>query len=228
VGDRRGGGADGAQRGAVVEIFLAIPFERGLPPRGRVLGEGELRQLLGDVDGLEVGLFGEFVAEADAVVLQPEDDVEDALRAVILLQADAELGVVVANALPLAPWLGPGRVGGGALDRDDVEVPVELGRVGEQEAEPRRGDDRLALADDRIGRMAFAVGRDGHLDAAVGRGRGRARDCRGRLRLDRLVGDRGRGLVLRRGGSGGGEQRYGRRQEIFGNHWIPFSAIKAA
>src|SRR3546814_9431984 len=59
---------DAADRGLVVEIFVAVPLAAGDPPGGAVAGDREFGQFVGDVRGLEVGLFGQHVAKADAVV----------------------------------------------------------------------------------------------------------------------------------------------------------------
>ena len=71
--------ADFGQRRAVVEVFVAVPLAGRDPPRGGGRGDVELGQLVVDVHVLQLRLVREFVAEADAVVVHAEHDVECAL-----------------------------------------------------------------------------------------------------------------------------------------------------
>jgi tryptophan halogenase len=80
------------------------------PPGGGRLGDREFGQLVEDLGVAQLRLGREFVAEADAVVVDAEHDVQPAVAAVFLLDLDAQLAVVVAHEAALAPGLLPGRI----------------------------------------------------------------------------------------------------------------------
>src|SRR5690606_26955468 len=73
-------GADLAQRGTRIQVFLAVPLERRDPPGGGVvrIGQGELGQLLADAHLARGRLGRELVAEADAIVVHAEHHVDPA------------------------------------------------------------------------------------------------------------------------------------------------------
>src|SRR5690606_24825071 len=119
--------------------------------------------LLADLEARQARLFRKHIAEPQAVVVQAEHDVERAPRANLLAQGDGQLVVVVADLAPLAPGLLPGFIKVRAALGNDLQVALELGRVGEYHAQPRRRDDRPAAMGDRIARASVAVG--GQLDA---------------------------------------------------------------
>ena len=167
--DRGIGGTDRRKRGAVVEVFLAVPQERGLPPRGAVLRKVELGQLLGDICLVQICLVGEFETEAHPVVINAEGHGEHAGQRGAFLEMDLELAVMVADVLPLAPRLVPGLVEKAGLLPGERQVPVDLGHVGEQEAEARGLEDRAPLAADAVDCPAVAIGGQRDADRAVGR-----------------------------------------------------------
>ncbi len=135
-GDRGLGAADRADRGAVVEVFLAVPFPGGDPPRLAVLGQVKLGQFRSDTDGLQRGLVGELVAEGDAVVIQANQDIETALQAGFLDIGHAPLVVVVAHEAALAPRLLPGIIHQDRLAGRHGKVALQHRDVGQQEAHP--------------------------------------------------------------------------------------------
>jgi hypothetical protein len=157
-----------------------------------VAGEAELRQLVHDVERVEIRLGRDLVAEADPVVEGAEDDVHPARQWGRLLERDAQLVVVVAHVLPLAPDLSPRLVRGPLGERDHAEVARQRGEVLEHEAEARALDHRRGEAVHGVRRHAV-----GQLEGdAVGAVRG---------------GD-ARGLRASGVGEGGGRER-GTEQE---------------
>ena len=153
------GHTDRVDPGAVVEILLAVPFEGRDPPGGAGIDYGELGQFIADVDGLEIGLVGDFVSEAEAVVVETEYDRHPPLEAIPFREVDPELGVVVSDEAALAPGLLPAIVmQGGGVGGDD-EIAFQLGRVGQQETEPGRGDHRPPQTADAVFRAPLAVDR---------------------------------------------------------------------
>ena len=69
-----GGPVEAAEAGLLVEEFVAVVQVGGNPPRLVVAAEDELGAFVHDFKGGQVGLFRPFVAEAQAVVIQAEDD----------------------------------------------------------------------------------------------------------------------------------------------------------
>ena len=171
--DRQRGlrGADARDRGAVVKIFLAVAFERRVPPCLTVTDHAELGQFLGDVGGGEVRLTGEFKAERDRIVEQARDDPHPTVELATLLERRGKLVVMVADAAPLAPRLLPALVDGPRDLVDQREVAQHLRRVGEQETELRIADQRLPRSGNRVVDAALAVGREREREGPVGRGR---------------------------------------------------------
>jgi hypothetical protein len=141
------------------------------PPGGGRLGDREFGQLVEDLDIAQLRLVREFVAEADAVVIDAEHDREPAVATVLLLDLDAQLAVAVAHELALAPGLLPGRIVLAHGLPAQRETAVELGRIGQVEAEARQRDDLLAAPLHRIAELAAAIDLHLDLDHLVGRGR---------------------------------------------------------
>ena len=200
------GGADRVERGAVVEIFLAVPLIGGLPPGRAALREGELGQFLGDVGVMEIGLIGQAVAEGDAIIEQAEGHIHFALEIALLAEDQRQFIMMVADPGPFTPGLGPARVAARLLGIGQHQVALDLGRVGEHEAQTGIGDQRLAIALHGIARATLAIEADGEGDMAVGRGgpghhisaRGGGRERQG----DEREGERGQsrhGNVLKLG-----------------------------
>jgi len=159
-GQRSLRGADLAQRGVAVQVFLAVPFERRDPPGARGAAERELGQLGADARLAHRRLPRELVAEADAVVVDAEHHVETApgMGRVhrLLGEAGTQFVVVVAGQAALAPRLLPGLVETAARLPDQFEVAFQA-PVAEQEAQPRRGDHRLAPAFHPVGDASFVL-----------------------------------------------------------------------
>jgi hypothetical protein len=166
---------DFVERGPAIEIFVTIPLAAGNPPRGAGIGDRKLGQLLADVDVVELRLIRKLVAKADAIVERTEHDGERATGRVLLHQLDAQLVVAIAYVAPLAPGLLPGLVEAARLDAIAAEVALQLRRVGQQESEPRLGDDLTATARDRIPRPTFIV--DRHADGQNIAGRADRAEC---------------------------------------------------
>jgi hypothetical protein len=109
-----------------VSGVLAVPISFRAPcapvPRGRAASPAGIHQAVAgwvtansvssssDLDVAQLRLVREFVAEADAVVVDAEDHRQAALGALLLLDLDAQLAVVVAHVAALAPGLFPGVV----------------------------------------------------------------------------------------------------------------------
>ncbi len=157
------------QRSAVVQVFLAVPFSRRNPPGGGLFGDVELGELLADADLAQLGLVGELVPEAHAVVVEAEHHLVAARWRSLLGKGHPQLVVVVAHLTTFAPGLFPGLVEAARRLAGDDEVAFELGCIQEQEAEPRRRDHRLAMAQDRVAGPAVVVGGHHHLEGAVRR-----------------------------------------------------------
>ncbi|MNN42280.1 hypothetical protein D3C81_1564500 [compost metagenome] len=178
-GHRRLGAADRVDAGAVVEVFLAVPFPGRNPPGLAVLGQVELGQLGADADGLQPVLLGEFVAEAQAVVIEAADHVEATAKTGLLDEGHSPFVVMVAHIAALAPGLLPGLVDRDGGARRQGHVALQHGRVGQQEAQPGRVHNLPAQTADRIGRAPVVVG--GHLDRQHPARRRGAHGVRGRL-----------------------------------------------
>ena len=168
-GHRRLGAADRADRGAAVEVFLAVPFPGRAPDGLAVLGQVELGDLRSDADRLQRGLVREFVAEAQAVVIQAEHHVHAALQAGGLGVADAPFVVMVADEAALAPRLLPGLVHGHGLAGGDRQAALQRRGVGQQEAQLRRRDHHPPLTQDGVHRPAVVVGEGLDRQDAAGR-----------------------------------------------------------
>src|SRR5262245_44901816 len=150
----------------VVEVFVTVPLTAGNPPgRGR-LGDVELGELVDDVHFPEGWLLREFVAEPDAVVEHAERD--DELAPALVAQRDAHFITVVADVAPLAPGLLPGVIETALPDIDQLEVTLELVRIGQDESQARPVDQRPVLASDAVFRTAVAIDAQHHLDRLVG------------------------------------------------------------
>ncbi len=205
-GDGRLRRLDVADRSGPVVLLVRAPGRAGLEVvRGEVRREGELGALLGHGErpARQRLLAREHVAEADAVVEHPRDDVD--LEARRVAGVHGELVRVVPDGGLRAPGLGPRLVDHVALDRLDGHPARQVDvRVAQHQAEPRGVDDRRrAVAHDVVGEAAVHQA-DGEVERPVGRRdvvavelhRGAAR---GALR-------RGRG-VCGGTGRGGREQR---------------------
>ena len=107
-----------------------------------------------------VGARGQAIAKADAVVVQPELERHAPLERALFLEIDRQLAIMVAHPALLAPRLLPRLVMVARALPDDREVAQHLRLVGEQEAELRFADHRLAVAVDAILDAALAVEAD--------------------------------------------------------------------
>ncbi len=147
------------------EVFVAIELVRRGVPHRRFFADAELGQLLGDVDvTCQRGLFGQFVAEADARIEGAEPNRHLSVGAVGGLEGDGEFIVLVAHQTALAPRLFPRGVAAGAGRSGDGEAAFEPVVFGKQHPELGRGNDLLAFEADRIGRLpAIILDRDGDL-----------------------------------------------------------------
>lgn len=92
--DRRVRGRDRVDRRPLIDLFVAVPFAAGDPPGGAPGRDGEFGDLVGDLRGLEPGLPGQFVAEADAIIEQAE--------------SGEQFVVMIADEAALAPRLSEG------------------------------------------------------------------------------------------------------------------------
>ena len=185
VGDRPAHvSADLREARAGVVILLGVVVA-GDPPGGMVPRHGELRALVGDDEVDQIGLYGEFVAESEPVVEEPEADGHPAV-ALRLAERDAEFVVVVADRGLLAPDGLPRLVERGGLRVEDFEFVAErFGRpygsrgrhvaaklyrtalAAEQEAHAARFYDDLVAAEEFVtGRPGF-VEREAHLQIPV-------------------------------------------------------------
>ncbi len=120
-------GADRVERRLVVEIFLAVPQIRRLPPGGAVLREGEFGQLVRDIGVVQVRLVGEAVAEAQAVIEQAEGDVHLTLQTRLLAEAEGQFVVPVADRPPFTERLRPAAVAARLGLADQLDVALDLG-----------------------------------------------------------------------------------------------------
>ena len=93
-------------------------------------------------------LLRELVAEPDAVVEGAKHHVQPPAARPLLDQADAQLLVAVADEAALAPGLLPGFVVAFPFHALEPEAALEFRAVGQDEAQPRVGDDRPARARD--------------------------------------------------------------------------------
>ena len=192
-GQRRVRRGDGVDRRFLVDLLIAVPFAAGNPP-GRPLGyDVELGEFVGDMRCLEAGLFGQLVAEADAVVEKPEAKVHRvAAPALVLPEPDQQFVVHIADEAAFAPRLLPTRIGTLALAVDDREAALQSDAVRQDEPEFRGRDEQLAPPRQRPCRSLVAVGGHRQNDAAVGRGGG--------LRRRRRLGEEGNRGERNKGG----------------------------
>ena len=164
-------GADFLQRGLVVQVFFAVPLEGGNPPGGCRARQRELGQLGVDLRLLHAGLLREFVAEADAVVVDAEHHVKAALvvaaGAGLLGEAGAQFVVMVAGQAALAPGLLPGFIEAALRLPGKRDIALQAA-VAKQHAQPRRCDHCLAIAFHPVRGAAFMLGFDDHHELLVG------------------------------------------------------------
>ena len=116
---RRIDGADGRLLPQV--LVMETPVGRN-PPSDVVAWKHELSYLVGDLEGVEVRLFGPLIAEADVVVIDTEDDHHAQWLIGDGLDGRPQLVAVVADVLLFAPDLRPGLVERGLLDVDQREI----------------------------------------------------------------------------------------------------------
>ncbi|MNM55847.1 hypothetical protein D3C81_669990 [compost metagenome] len=170
-GQRSLRGADLIERGLVVQVFLAVPFEGGKPPGGGRAGEGEFGQFGIDLRLLHGRLLREFITEADAIVVDAEHHVEAtpvlAPATGLFGEAGAQLVVVVAGETAFAPGLLPGfiKAATGLTGQHDVALQAP---VTEQEAQPRRRDHRFTLALHAVGQAPLVVRLEGDSQHVAG------------------------------------------------------------
>ena len=168
-GDGRLRHADLRERRAVVQVFLAVPLIGRNPPGRRRPCDRELGQLLHDLRFRELRLLRHVVAEADAVVEDPEHHRKAAAIAILLDELGAQFVVAVAYETALAPRLFPGLVEAARRLRFHLQVPQQLTVVAQDEAEPRIADHRLAIVQYAVSQAAFAIEVELDDDAAIGR-----------------------------------------------------------
>ena len=168
----------------VVAVFLGVVVS-GYPVCGMVAGHRELGEFLADHEIDQIGLLGEFVAEAEAVVINAEAHYH--MHSVVV-EGDGEFVVVVAYVGFLSPDRGPGLVETGALDILEAEaglhvhgVAVALGLVfhcpasayplaAEGESQLAGGYDLAVAVFEAVGGDAFCAEREIKFDVAVGAG----------------------------------------------------------
>jgi hypothetical protein len=174
----------------------ARPVRRD-PPRLRIIGQHELRQLVLQLEEAQRRLLRHLVAEADAVIERAEDHVEGPTAATGLDHAHADLVVLVPNPSHFAPRLRPRLVPARRRDAGDVQAVKKRRRAAELEAEQRLCDDRPRVTRDAVVDAAVPAV-DLRLVAAVRRGDpdrllcgGRAGKNGGGQRDDRGQADRG-------------------------------------
>ena len=115
-------------------------------------------------------LFRKFVPESDAVIKGAEHDVHPARGRFLFHELRAQFVVAVAHETALAPGLLPGFVGASPAAAREPEIALELGRVGQQESQPRLGDHGHPAARDRVAGPSVRVERDRDGERAAGRG----------------------------------------------------------
>ena len=133
---RRLADADLLDRGAIVEVFLAIGAHGRRPQRFAFRGEVELRQLVEDFHLAHPGLVGKLVAKADPVVVDAEDHIEAARELLRLGEGEAELVIAIADKALLTPGLLPRLVEAPLRLRGQAQIALDLGRIHQKEAEP--------------------------------------------------------------------------------------------
>ena len=166
-GHRRVGLADFGERSLLIKVFVAVPVAGRNPPGRRRLRNREFGQLVDDRDVSERRLFRKFVAEADAVVVGAEDDVQATSWRRFLDEADAELVVAVAHEPSLAPGLFPGFIRASLFLALEAEAALELRGIRQDETQPRFRDYDRATPADRIARPAVRVEHDRHRELAI-------------------------------------------------------------
>ncbi len=141
----------------------------GNPPGARVVGQGELGELVVDLEVAEPGLLGDLVPEPDAVVEGAHPKGEPPLWRRRLFYGDGQLVVVIAHPRHLAPGLGPPLVVRIASRVGDAKAVEEPRRPAELEAEHGGEDQRAPVAGEAVGEVAV-LNLHRHLVAPVGRG----------------------------------------------------------
>ena len=111
-----------------VIVLLGVVVS-GQPPGGVVPRHGKFRELIGHLEIREGVLHGEFVAEAQTVVVQAETDVH--VHAVFPAQLHQQLVVVVADLRLFAPYGLPGLVKGRCLRPFQLESLLQVPSVHE-------------------------------------------------------------------------------------------------
>ena len=148
------------QRRVRVQVFGAVPFEGREPPGGGRAGDCEPGQFAADAHFAgAVGLLRELVAEADAVVVDPEHHLKTAARTL----ADAFLGerrpqfvVVVAGQAAFAPGLLPGFIEAAPGLPDQLQIALQAA-IAEQHAQRRGCNHRFAIAFQAVGQAALVA-----------------------------------------------------------------------
>ena len=133
--------------------------------------DGEFGQLFGNSrDGL-VGVLGEFVAEAHAIVEHAHPHGQRAFRGVArLAEGDRELVMPVVDELALAPRLLPRVVEAARHRIFDHEIAAQRFGIGEREAQLALADQRVPVAGDGVVGNAVAIDIERGDDPSVGRG----------------------------------------------------------
>ncbi len=209
------GRLDVPERGPGVFALVARVPAPQVQGEGRgVVGEVETRRLGGDREFLEGFLFGQDVAEGDALIVSPQDDVEPPPGRGLLAELGDELVELVGDH-PLGPESAlPGRGDRPLLDPEDLEVTAERGRAVKVEPERRIGQDRRSFISDAVIEP---------LAGEIGLGLGRDRQGDGQAAVRRRDAHRGaRGAVLGRGaGPGQDEQGEQGGQAVSRSHGVP-------
>ena len=159
-------GSDLAEARLLGHLLLRVVVA-GEPPGGVVARHAELGALVPDEEVDEVGLRGELIAEAKAVVVEAEAEDDAAVVGPWLAEGDAEFIVVVADVARLAPNGLPGLIERAGLCLLHLEAVHQVGLLHplagvlvacQFESEVRGKDDILALIGKGILRASTVEG----------------------------------------------------------------------
>ena len=143
-GERRMDMADLCQGRFAVQIFIAVPPARRYPPCGGRVADAKFGQFVNDRHSAQIFLFGQFIAKANTVIIDPERQNHPAFQTIGY--GHAQFIIMVADIFFLTPGLGPcfikrcfGKAGMG-------KTAVQMGGILKPQAKSGFFDHCLAVA----------------------------------------------------------------------------------